>query len=375
MRTAIAHPVGGPSASGGAGYPLGPFVRQPLRPSLKLALASGLAWEVSRWLGAERPVFAVLAVVVTMQSSAYGSLTKGLERLVGVFAGVALGVAALHVTGLSTSSLTVLMLVTALSGGVLSFGGGFNSQVSVSALLLVASGGGVAYGVARAWETAVGGALGVLVTALVWPPDPLRRMAQQLDLARLRLAADVVATADALGGQAEAAGRLLRRVRQHAAHAEIAVAELSEAEQAVRWFPARWPGNEERDVLAGRLRAVASLYRHLHALSHHVLQARRAGCGQGQGCLREAAGSLAAACGAIGAAPSHADRRSARAWLAAADGAVARYWSEARHQAKLSAPVAAEFQHLLADMRVALAGAADGEPTRDEDRTQPPLTE
>ena len=35
----------------------------------------------------------------------------------------------------------------------------------------------------------------------------------------------------------------------------------------------------------------------------------------------------------------------------------------------------ADGQHLLADMRVALAGAADGEPTRDEDRTPPPLTE
>ena len=339
-------------------------------------MASGLAWEVSRWLGADRPVFAVLAVVVTMQSSTYGSLTKGLERLLGVFVGVALGVAALHVTGLSTPSLTVLMLVTAWSGGYLSFGGGFNSQVSVSALLLVAGGGGVAYGVARAWETAVGGALGVLVTALVWPPDPLCHMAQQLDLARLRLAADVVATAEVLGGPAESAERVLRRVRQNAADTERAVAELSEAEQTtVRWLPARWAGNEDRAVLAGRLRAVASLYRHLRALSHHVAQAGGAGCGQGRGRLREAAGSFAAACGAISANPSPAAQRSARAWLAAADGALARYGAEARQQARRSAPVAAVFQHLLADMRATLAGAADGDGDRDEERPPPPRTE
>ena len=325
-------------------------LREVLRQALRFALASGLAWEIGRWLGAARPVFAVLAVLVTMQGNAYGSVVKGSERLAGVFLGVALGMAALSFVQLNALVIAGLMLVAALTGARLGFGGRFNNQVGISALLLVGGGHGLAYGVTRAWETAEGGAVGVLITTLLWPADPVRHLAQVLDVTRLRLAADILAVSGALGGSPNQVMGLERAVARHAGAAEGAVADLPELAYGPRWWRRLWGHDAER--LEHRLRAVGALYRHLRTLARLATTACDQGARDGAGALAAAGAALAAACEAF--APNGTAQGSAT-WLDVAEERVKRYCSEAGRQAMVSGPVAAGFHDLVSGMRGALA--------------------
>jgi uncharacterized membrane protein YccC len=328
-----------------------------LRQACKLALASGLSWWICQRLGAPTPVFAVLAVIVTMQASALGSLAKGLERLLGVVAGVALGSLAVHLAGVSAFSLALLMLGTALAGRYLAFGSAFNTQVSISALLTVAAGGGLAYGLARTWETACGGLLGVLVAGLLWPMDPAHRLQRQLERARVHLAADIVAAAE--GGRCRR--RAWRALLRHAAEADAAVGELAGAEPVPRWLQRRWVGRRDRDRLASRVRLVAGLYGRVRPLAEDVAAAERAGCLRGQPDLQVAARAAAAACSVIDSPEDALRAREALMWLDVAARALNRYWLAAEGAPRYGAPVEAQFRHLLSDLRqVARDGLGTG---------------
>jgi uncharacterized membrane protein YgaE (UPF0421/DUF939 family) len=69
-------------------------------------------------------------------------------------------------------------------------GGPLNNQIAITAMFMLYLGVGAkaqSVGVARIWETAVGAGVAVSVSALVWPPDPLKLARRRVD--RLRLAA------------------------------------------------------------------------------------------------------------------------------------------------------------------------------------------
>src|SRR5690349_15056901 len=101
--------------------------------SFKVALGSGLAWALGQAFGFPRPWDAVLAVLILMQGHAYGSLLNALQFLVGVFAGLLLGLLALQYLGLSATVLAAIMFVTLLMGGWLKITRlGFNNQIAIS---------------------------------------------------------------------------------------------------------------------------------------------------------------------------------------------------------------------------------------------------
>ena len=83
---------------------------------------------------------------------------------------------------------------------VIRVGGQLNTQVAVSALLLVASPlSPTTYGLERFWETLVGAAVTVGVAPLIFPPNPLREVAATLERVTANLVADLRASAALVG--------------------------------------------------------------------------------------------------------------------------------------------------------------------------------
>jgi hypothetical protein len=205
----------------------------------------------------------------------------------------------------------------------------------------------------RAWETALGGAVAIAATACLWRPDPVARLAEELDAARLHLAADLLAAEAALRADDRTARQVRRRVAGHAAAVEAGLAQLAEAEDAQRWWRRHLMPNGTLDRLEARLRAVAALYRHVRGLSRCALE--RTAPHPPSEPRAEAARHLAAACAAL--APEAAPR-TAPFLIEPAEEAVTAYWKHALRagEAAEAAPVVTALRRLCADLRTALGG-------------------
>ncbi|HYZ00881.1 MAG TPA: FUSC family protein, partial [Candidatus Binatia bacterium] len=189
--------------------------------AIKVAVASGLAWGIGQALHSPRPFAAVLAVIILMAGHAYSSLLNALHFVIGVVGGLLLGIIAVRLVGASTLFVAALVFICMLIGGWLRVSRHSN-QIAVSALLVLATGS--ADNVQRLWETALGGAVGVVVASLLWPPNPVRGLRQQYHEARARIREDVLRTIEVAGGQGDAEANR-RRVRENAERADRAVAE------------------------------------------------------------------------------------------------------------------------------------------------------
>ena len=96
--------------------------------------------------------------------------------MLGVIAGVLLGIGVVALAGVSTSASSCLLVVGLAIGLFLRTGPELNTQIAISALLLVVvTEDADTYAVERIWETAVGSVVSLVVAAFVLPPDPLRR--------------------------------------------------------------------------------------------------------------------------------------------------------------------------------------------------------
>ncbi|MDQ6774528.1 MAG: aromatic acid exporter family protein, partial [Candidatus Dormibacteraeota bacterium] len=241
---------------------------------LKVALACGLAWWLGPFFHLSQPFNAVLAVIILMQGHAYGSLLNALQFLLGVGAGLALGIAANTLFGLSPLVVAGIMLVCLLLGGWLKVSGqGFNNQIAISALLVLASGS--TNNVGRLWETVLGGVIGVAVAAMLWPPNPVARLRQDYRELRAMLGSDLLRSLELAGrsDSAEAAQANRRSVRRHSERADDSVAAIAPAEDALRWNP--WHSGRMQDLgrLEDRLRLIAHLYRTARAVARQAAEA------------------------------------------------------------------------------------------------------
>src|ERR1700728_388618 len=137
----------------------------------KMAIAAGLAWWLGNLAGQARPVFAALVPVLVIRSDTTATMRGSLGRVVGVLLGVGLGLGSLEVARPSplTVGLTVAvaLVVDRLVRGLPHVELDTRSQTAVSALIMLFVASSVtSYAVARLWETALGGALALLVDGL-----------------------------------------------------------------------------------------------------------------------------------------------------------------------------------------------------------------
>jgi uncharacterized membrane protein YgaE (UPF0421/DUF939 family) len=238
---------------------------------LKASIASGLAWEVGVLLGQPKPYFAVLAVVITMAGNTYGSLLRGGQYLLGVLVGLGLGVVAQSLVGLSAPVVAVMILLALAIGTRVKVGRDSNVQIAISALLMLAI-GVVNWGVTRLWETAVGGGIAVLVAAFVWPPNPVRRVREGIARRRRQLGDDALRATELVDApvRGKAAAAHLGRVRRRIEDADEGIAEISAADEALRWNPLHAHRRQELEALEGRARLIAALYQHVRTMVRYI---------------------------------------------------------------------------------------------------------
>jgi uncharacterized membrane protein YgaE (UPF0421/DUF939 family) len=252
--------------------------RRELPRAVRIAVAATLAWWISRLLGAERPVFAVIVPMVAIRDDTHAALSLSLGRMLGVMAGVVLGIGVVAVAGVSTSAI-VLLLVAGLAVGLfVRTGPELNTQIAISALLvLVVTKDADSYAVERIWETGVGSAMSLLVAAFVLPPDPLGESTRRLGESARALAADFADASSTLATGDPSARVLLTRADDHARAAGRAVEELPRAQRALRLSPLRRGSRlrleivDRRQRLALRLAIqVRRLARDLASFSHRA---------------------------------------------------------------------------------------------------------
>ena len=215
------------------------------RQVVRIVVAATVSWQLCVWLGATQPpVYAVIVPVVALRDAPDSVFDVSLGRLVGVVAGLAVGVAIL--SWLRPSALTVaLVLGVALAiGVVLRAAGSLNVQVAVSALLVFASSDPSTYAVSRLWETAVGAAVTIVLAPLLLPTNPARAFRTELREVAEACSGDLLAVADLLAaddpgtGEDDAAAERLRERTRHTEVRALALApRLATARRAVRLDP------------------------------------------------------------------------------------------------------------------------------------------
>lgn len=326
-----------------------------IRRLLRLALGCALSWWTGRLLGAPRPVFAVLAVILCLQGNPFGALRLAGLRLAGVLAGVALGAAALRVPAPPSLLVGALVLAAAALGGRLRLGGQLHSQAAISALLVLAVGRTWPYGLDRLWETALGGAVAVAVSAALWPVHPLR--AYRADLLRLwrSWGAALPALAAAFAGGDPGSG-LRRRLRRGEEEAHRRLAELPALEEALGWNP--WQDRRALNAARDEAGCLAALHRHAASLARLAADPGRRLSPEGAAALRRALGALGGAASALGSGRV----AEAGGLLAAADGELGAVAHGCPGSAWVGPAAAGELGHIGADLRALLAAGGERRP-------------
>jgi uncharacterized membrane protein YgaE (UPF0421/DUF939 family) len=242
------------------------------RLAIKMSLGGTAAWWLAVELGARRPIFAALVPLVAITGDPFAAVSVSVSRIVGVFAGVGLGIAFTHVGGGSTWRIAAVLLLGTSVGIVLKVGPRPNIEVPIAALFIIGFSAGSAstVGVQRIWETAIGAAVSILVSSLLWPPHPLRQLTRRLDVLRQELATDFTLVADDLATGGETTAERLDEVREHSRLAIREVFALDDARRALRFSPLRRRDAPALDDVGRRIDLAGRLYRHARALARDV---------------------------------------------------------------------------------------------------------
>jgi uncharacterized membrane protein YgaE (UPF0421/DUF939 family) len=138
------------------------------RTIVKVSVAAGISWWLGSRAGQSRPAFAALGPVLVLRSSTTETVGGSFGRVVGVMAGVGIGLAALAVARPSALEVGIVvasaLVVDYLIGRLPRLGLDTRNQSAVSALIMPLVATGVTnYALARMWETVTGAGVALLV--------------------------------------------------------------------------------------------------------------------------------------------------------------------------------------------------------------------
>jgi hypothetical protein len=212
---------------------------------VRIVVTAAVAWQVCVWLGATQPpVYAVIVPLVAPRDSPYSAFAVSFGRLVGVVAGLGIGIAVLSALRPGALAVAVVLAAALLVAIALRSAGTLNVQVAISALLVFANPAPESYAVARLWETGVGAVVTVVLALVLLPTNPVRAFLAD----RARVATDLAA---ALRAAAELAGtdpatarprlaELATTVRATEEDARALDPKLLAARRAARFTPLWW---------------------------------------------------------------------------------------------------------------------------------------
>ncbi|WP_022880976.1 FUSC family protein [Gryllotalpicola ginsengisoli] len=210
--------------------------RVPLLQAAKSAIATVLAWMIAGALvRSQLPVFAGIAALLVVQPSLGQSLSRAIERSLGVIAGVLVA----FLIGLAFGDdywIVLLTIVVAIGvAWALRLTATSSTQVAISAMLVLSVGANTSsYAVDRIIDTLIGAAIGVIVNVAIVPPVQVAPARDSVDALIGEIAERLDALAAALSAPQTAQqldellvlARLLRPM-QEKANAAIAAAEES----------------------------------------------------------------------------------------------------------------------------------------------------
>ncbi|WP_075200931.1 FUSC family protein [Leucobacter celer] len=239
--------------------------RTPLIQVVKTLASMIIAWFTCLLVFPDQlPIFGAIAALLVVQDNVDQSLSKGLERVVGVLLGVAVALLTGEFLG-QHSWLFIAALVAGLAlGWLLRMTPSAANQIVVSALLMIALGGlELHYGIERLVETLIGALIGVAVNALVAAPVRTLPVHEALVSLTEHAAAALRRIADALDRprdddwleemHVEARALQTERTRAHGL--------LRQARESLRLNPRSrryWTGLEKDDALFQRLQPIVT---------------------------------------------------------------------------------------------------------------------
>jgi uncharacterized membrane protein YgaE (UPF0421/DUF939 family) len=168
-------------------------------PIVQCAVAAGLAWYVAGDLvGHARPFFAPIAAVISLGVSLSSRLRRAAELVVGVSLGVLVGDLLISAIGSGPGQIA-LVVALAMTAAVFTDGAALLVAQAGSSAVLVATllPPGDSGGLDRCVDALIGGAVGVLVAALL-PSDPVGPVRRGARTLLEELSAVLTRTADAL---------------------------------------------------------------------------------------------------------------------------------------------------------------------------------
>ncbi|MEA2310688.1 MAG: hypothetical protein QOE28_656, partial [Solirubrobacteraceae bacterium] len=224
-------------------------LRERLWPIVQTAAAAVAAWYLAEvLLGVHQPLFAPIAAVVALGATHGQNGRRAFELVGGVVIGVSVADVIVHMIGLGPWQAGV-MVVLAMGAAVL-LGGGelLVSEAGVSAILIVTLNPTGGLSPNRFLEALIGGGVALLVSVLLFPPDPALRVARALNVVFGELGRVLGELARALeAGDAGAAERAQVSARAIDDHVTRVRTELAELRDTARFAP---PRRRSREPLA-----------------------------------------------------------------------------------------------------------------------------
>ncbi|MEU9456447.1 FUSC family protein [Streptomyces sp. NPDC048277] len=236
----------------------------------RILVITVLCWQTALWAGADQPpVFAAIVPLLSLRGDSASSLAALLLRILGVMAGVALGVTVVHFFRPSTAVLALVIALALLCGTVISSGTALNVQVAVTSLLVFANPSPDSYGFARLWENALGGAVTAVLAPVLWPRNPRREAAALARESAGDLAEGLVRSTRAIGSP-DAARANRTAVQAEADRLRRYGVQAREAERAMRFNPLRRHHRTDVTDLGDRIDRAAQAATHLLTLAAEV---------------------------------------------------------------------------------------------------------
>jgi hypothetical protein len=210
---------------------------------VRIVIAAAVGWWVCVLIEPDQvPIFAVVVPLMAMRDQPFSALNVSFDRIIGVIAGVLLGIVVVGLLGVSALSAVVVLGVGLLGGVVLRLGPNLNVQVSLSALLVFTSTDPNVYGWTRLWETLVGGAVTVGLSPFLFPPDAAKQYRLELRRVCVRLSqhlAEAAALVEDAPRNHEALEALHAAAQRTQTSAHALPDRLASARRAVRNNPLR----------------------------------------------------------------------------------------------------------------------------------------
>lgn len=237
--------------------------RSPLLQVAKSAVATLLAWlAAGALIQGPPPVFAAIAALLTVQPSISQSFGRGVERTVGVVAGVVVASSIGMMLGAGFVSVALAVVAVLLIAWALRAVPGTANQMAISALLVLAIGTTTPhYAVDRIVETVIGAIIGLIVNTAIVPPVTLGPARERVAALTGGLGTALDDLGDALLSPQTADGlsALLTRARSLRAAATAAESALADARDSLTLNPLRRRRIEDVALLERDVRRMSAI--------------------------------------------------------------------------------------------------------------------